>query len=420
MKLLQSIILLLSAACAALPSAAAVYAPADVPNVHLSDSTKFVSNPDGLLDKASEDEINRRLADVWRRTTAEPVVVAIGSIPDGYDVNHYANDLFELWGIGKKDTENGLLILIVGDQRKYVVRTGTGLGGVLPDALCGRVMRHEAVPHFKNGEYGRGTLAAVNTFADAMTSPEAADELRSKYANNASPDSETDFFTFYLYCCAGGGIFALIWILYLLATGRGRDEQQRYQRLSDARPVVLFLCFLCLGAALPAFLICRLAMNRLRNHPRNCPNCSHAMRKLDEQTDNNFLTPAQDTEEQLNSVDYDVWLCDNCGEKDVIPYINKRSHFTECPNCGARACSLVGNRIIKQPTTSATGLGERIYTCRNCGKQSSRPYTIAKLAAAAPVVLFPGGGGGGGFGGGFGGGSFGGGGTMGGGASGGW
>lgn len=144
------------------------------------------------------------------------------------------------------------------------------------------------------------------------------------------------------------------------------------------------------------------------------------MHKLDEATDNNYLTPAQDMEEHLNSVDYDVWLCDNCGEKDVIPYINRRSAYTVCPKCGARASVLSGNRILRQPTTHTEGQGVRIYSCRNCREQVFKPYSIAKLVSA-PIVIFPGGGSGGGFGGGgFSGGSFGGGGTSGGGASGGW
>lgn len=420
---MKRILISLVATIAIVTAMAATYRPEDVPNVHLADRTRYVSNPDGILSDAAVDSLNHMLGDIWSRSTAEPVIVAIGEMADGYDENSFANDLFELWGIGKKDTENGLLLLIVGDTHRWVVRTGRGLGGVLPDVVCSRIMRHKAVPLYKDGDMDGGTIAAMSEIASGLTSEKAATEIRSKYANNAGADADDDseaFFRFMIYAGIFAGAFCLIWVLWIIFSTRGKDDHTRYRRLNNAKPVVMFLTFIGLGMPLPALLICIWKTNRLRNHPRNCPNCSHRMRKLDEVTDNNYLTPAQDMEEKLNSVDYDVWLCDQCGEKDVIPYINRQAAFTVCEKCGARTCSLTGNRIIQQPTTRSEGHGIKIYSCRNCDQQTFKPYNIAKLATP-PVVIIPGSGGGSGFGGGgFSGGSFGGGGTSGGGASGGW
>lgn len=401
---------------------AAGYKPAAVPNVHVADRTQFVSNPDGLLSSGAVAQLNAELGRVWQNTTAEPVVVALKSLDPEYDEVTFANDLFELWKIGKADKDNGLLLLIVGDTKRYTVRTGRGLGGILPDGLCGSIMREEAVPLYKKGDLDGGTLAAVKTFASVMEDPVVAEEIRSKYANDANAGrDEMDAFTFMAMASAVGGVGSLIWVLWIIVGSRRRPELERYRSLNNAMPVVLFLSFACMGMALPAFLICRWKMKRIRNHARACPNCGYAMRKLDEATDNEYLTPAQDMEERINSVDYDVWLCDNCGEKDVIPFVNRRSAYAVCPHCGARTAYPSGNRILRQPTERAEGQGVRIYSCRNCGKDTFKPYTIAKLASAAPVIFIPGGGGGfGGGGGGFSGGSFGGGGTSGGGASGGW
>lgn len=417
MKRLLLIPLLLVAAVTA--AMAGTYTPAEVPNVHVKDRTQFVSNPDGLLSAASVDSLNRILSAVWQQTSAEPVVVAVDALADDYDPDRFANDLFTLWGIGKKDTENGLLLLIVGDARRAVVRTGRGLGGILPDVVCGRVLRHEALPYFKEGDLGGGAVAAMKVFAKAMTDPQAAEEIRSQYANDSQNGESGDFFTFMLWFGGAAGVVALLWVIWVIVSSRGKEDRTRYRLLNNVRPVTLFLSFIGLGMPLPAYLLCVWKMKRLRDHARSCPNCGHAMRKLDEATDNEYLTPAQDMEERLDSIDYDVWLCDHCGEKDVIPYVNRQSAYTVCPQCGARACALAGNRIIQQPTTRSEGHGVKIYSCRNCGKQTLKPYNIAKLAAT-PVVIFPGGGRGFGGGGGFSGGSFGGGGTSGGGAGVGW
>lgn len=393
------------------------YTPANVPNVHLSDSTRYVSNPDGVLSPQAEKRLNVMLGEVWQKTTAEPVVVIIDDMAEGYDDVNFANELFDNWKIGKKDTDNGLLLLIVKNPRRATIRTGYGLEGILPDGLSGSILRSNAVPAFKKGDYDKGTIATVSEIARIMTDPVAAQEIRSKYANNRKENSMS-FFKFVLV--AGGicGVAMLAMVIYLIISSRGKPEQERYRRLNNVRPMLLFLSFLGLGLPLPAFLICQLMMKRLRDHKRKCPNCGTTMRKLDEATDNDYLTPAQDLEERLNSIDYDVWLCPECGEKDVIPYVNRQSAFTTCPQCGSRTCALSENRIIRRPTTQAEGIGERIYTCRNCGNITRKSYHIAK-EAAAPVVILPGGFGGG-SGGGFGGGSFGGGSTSGGGASVGW
>ncbi len=403
-----------------LAATAGVYTPEEVPNVHIKDRTQFVSNPDGILSAAAVDSLNRMLATVWQQTTAEPVIVAIDSMAENYDENRFANDLFELWGIGKKDTENGLLLMIVGGTtNRYVVRTGRGMGGILPDVTCSRIMRNTAVPHYKNGDMDAGTIAAMNIFCQAMTNPEAAAEIKSKYANDQADESE-DFFSWMVGAGVCFGVVALIWIVALILTTKKNDELERYRSFNEASPVILFLTFVGLGFPLPAYLLCRWMMNRIRNHKRPCPNCQNLMQKLDEATDNEYLTPAQDAEERLDSIDYDVWLCKHCGEADIIPYVNRQSSFVECQHCGARTCSYAGERILRKPTMQSEGQGVKIFACRNCRKQSFKPFVIAKTAPS--VVILPGGGFGGGIGGGggFSGGSFGGGGTSGGGASGGW
>ena len=169
--------------------------------------------------------------------------------------------------------------------------------------------------------------------------------------------------------------------------------------------------------ALPALIVLLATMHYCRNRRRICPNCHSKMHKLQEDEDNKYLTPAQDLEEQLESIDYDVWLCDTCGEVDVYPFPNKRTIYSECQQCHARTSYLESDRIFSQPDPTSCGYGMRTYICRNCGKKSEIYYEIPKTAA--PVVILPMGGGsrGGGFGGG---GSFGGGSTGGGGASGGW
>lgn len=173
---------------------ATVYSVSTVPNVHVTDRTKYVSNPDGVLSAGAEAQLNSILARTWQSTTAEPVIVAVEDI-DTDDVDGFATKLFEDWGIGKSDKDNGILILIVKDKRKAVIRTGYGAEGVMPDIIAGRILREEMFPRFKEGDYDGGTIAATQRMAEVMENPQAVEELKSKYANDSRrsrPDNAGD------------------------------------------------------------------------------------------------------------------------------------------------------------------------------------------------------------------------------------
>ena len=92
----------------------------DIPNVQLQDRTRFVSNPDGLLNESAVREIDALCLSLRERGLAEVVVVAVESIePD--DVFSFAHTLFEGWGVGDDKLDNGLGILLVDDQSRAMV-----------------------------------------------------------------------------------------------------------------------------------------------------------------------------------------------------------------------------------------------------------------------------------------------------------
>lgn len=415
-RILTALLLALLPAAAA----AAVYKVAEVPNVHLTDSTRFVTNPDGIISPQAQAAIDAALRSLMAGTTAEVAVVAVDDIDPDTEIDDFATDLFRRWGLGKKDNENGLLLLVAKDRRQVVIRTGYGLEGLLPDGVCGSIIRQEITPRFRAGDFDGGVAAAVGAITEIIGSPDAREEVLSRYANNADArdDSGDDLFRFYLYAAAAITVVLFIALLGTLISNRGKDDYERYRALDRLYNPTLFCLFLCLGMPVIVLIPLMIARRRARRGPHICPNCSTRMNLVDEVHDNDYLTPTQDTEERINSIDYDVWLCPNCGTTEIIPYVQRSTSFTQCPYCHARACELVSDRVLRRPTAMTEGLGRRTYRCRHCHNENHSDYNIAKLP---PVVIVPGGGGRGGFGGGgFGGGSFGGGSTGGGGASGSW
>lgn len=396
--------------------------PREVPNVHVARATAWVSDPDGVMSAEARAAADS-LLNVLNTSRTTEVTVAVVAGLDGQDIDSYATELFELWGIGKRDRDNGLLLLISRDDRRAAIRTGYGMEGVINDGRAGRIIRNDIAPNMKAGDPDKAVIDAVKAIGLYISDPDAADYLHSDQESSGRSSGEEDFKEFfkgYAVTIIMVVLGLLVWLVVAYVSSRGLSDQQRYGRLEHMKLPVLMALPLTLGVAVVVWLPLWLLMRHTRLHRHDCPNCGTRMNRVDEVHDNDYLTPAQDMEEKLNSVDYDVWLCPRCNETDIIPYVNRRSGYTVCPQCSARAMVLQANRILRQPTTRTEGQGVRIYRCHNCGGIHNKPYSIAKVVEP-PVIIAGGGGfGGRGGGGGFSGGSFGGGMTGGGGASGGW
>lgn len=135
----------------------------------------------GIIPDADEAALDAKLRAYNQRTGRAFVVVTVNSL-DGETVETYAVKLFEQWGIGGKDTDQGLLFLIAPSERKLRFETGYGLHGIFPDVLAGRVIRDTVTPRFKAGDFPGGINAGVDsviaqlerTPADAKAVAEAA------------------------------------------------------------------------------------------------------------------------------------------------------------------------------------------------------------------------------------------------------
>lgn len=403
----------------------------EVPNVHVADRTRYVSNPSGVLSDEAVDRLDSEIASLWDDTSVELVVVAVDRIDSSLTPEEFATKLFEKWGIGKQDKDNGVLVLLSRDDHAAIIRTGYGVEGALPDIIAGRIIRNVMFPLYREGKYDEGTAAGIGSIAEVLRNPELAEELKSKYASDSRRGLDNDLsgaelFNMYLGLAAAVAVALLGLVIYAVYSSRKLDDVQRYRALDQYRTLVLFGLFFTLGMALPAALILGLKMRRIRRHRRNCPHCGTRMELIDEEHDNDYLTPAQDTEERINSIDYDVWHCPKCHQTEILPYINRQNNYTVCDRCGARAMSLVDRRTLRQPTVSTEGEGVDIYMCKNCGNQHQKRFRIPRkpdpaAAVAAGAILGSAlGRGGSGGGGGFSGGSFSGGMTGGGGAGGRW
>jgi uncharacterized protein len=120
--------------------------------------------------------LENKLVEYEKKSSNEIAIVTIESL-EGNEVSEYANELGRKWDIGKSSKKNGVLILASKTDRKINISPGYGLSGVLPDITCGRIIREQIVPNFKNGNYYKGFDEAVDIIVLRAGNEFVADEI---------------------------------------------------------------------------------------------------------------------------------------------------------------------------------------------------------------------------------------------------
>lgn len=138
---------------AALPSQAQKEIP-ELWGQHVHDEAKVLSSQ-------TVDNLERQLK-TFEDSTSNQVAILIVSSLDGEIVEQYALRVAEKWKLGKKEKDNGVLLLLAINDRKMRIEVGQGLEGPLPDAICNRIIRNEMAPNFRRGDYDAGVSAAIN------------------------------------------------------------------------------------------------------------------------------------------------------------------------------------------------------------------------------------------------------------------
>ena len=134
-----------------------------VPNTRLESNDIHVSDPDDYLSDSAEMNINTALCAI--RDKADVFVVTLSSIGEA-EPKRFATELFNEWGIGDAETDNGVLLLFVENQNALEFETGYGAEETLTDFKCERIFTKTIKPFFKAGDYEGGLCAGV---ADIVT-----------------------------------------------------------------------------------------------------------------------------------------------------------------------------------------------------------------------------------------------------------
>ncbi len=105
----------------------------------VEDNGQYCNDSAGILSSSTISKINERGASLERQSGAQVVVVTVKTT-EGLSASDYAYELFNSWGLGDKDKNNGVLILIVTEQKDYWIMQGDGIKSIVSDSFLANVV----------------------------------------------------------------------------------------------------------------------------------------------------------------------------------------------------------------------------------------------------------------------------------------
>ena len=201
---------------------------------------EYVVDTAGIVSAKNRAQIEKIGEDLREKTKAEIVVVTVRTLGDA-DIESYANKLFRSWGIGDKQKENGVLLLIAKDDRKFRIEVGYGLEGEITDGRAGEIL-DKMKPYFRDEKYSEGVLNAYQKLAAyayraAGVAPGAdvSETLEEASANEEEKPSILMNVLIFFLAIVGMIVLAVIlnWLLGILNQALGSDSGGSSRRDRD-------------------------------------------------------------------------------------------------------------------------------------------------------------------------------------------
>ena len=115
----------------------------------------------GVVPNAAEQQVDAELLDYQTRS-GNQIAVAVVKTTGSQSIENYAIDLARTWGVGQKDKDNGIVLVIANDDRKVRIEVGRGLEGDLTDLQSGRIISERLLPMLERGDVAGAVLQGTH------------------------------------------------------------------------------------------------------------------------------------------------------------------------------------------------------------------------------------------------------------------
>jgi uncharacterized protein len=208
----------------ALALAVAVVASLPVLALEVPRLERRVTDLAGLYTASAASSMESELERLERDTGAQVAVLTIPGL-EGDSLEDFSIRVVDAWQLGEGGRDNGVLVLISRDDRLVRIEVGYGLEGVLPDALCGRIIDRAMRPAFRQGDFSGGTARAIEVIAGAVRGDSEAAAAVAEHGSPGPAGGTAAVMAVILLGLVGTfGLGALFtkgiggWLLYLVMT----------------------------------------------------------------------------------------------------------------------------------------------------------------------------------------------------------
>ncbi|TGN14499.1 TPM domain-containing protein [Leptospira ilyithenensis] len=412
----------------------------------ISDENSRILDQTGILENSgTKQRLNELIVRLEKETFVEMAIVILPSV-DPLISKQVAVELFRIWGVGKKEKGNGILILHVLDQRRVEIEIGYGLEEKLTKVLCNRILKERAIPYFKLGAFSVGYESMFDSLAATLKSdltpyskvlsessekfPEpskaALDEIPEGLETYLDPSYESrenweQRYPLFLF----GGIFIVIIGYFFLWERRGpwfkQYEKSHYRetRFTIWTSFFLIFSFVCFilsvvsfcyakwgGDLLPqfigipsfaAFVLFFFTFNWFRKYwedslqylPIPCKKCVSELCPVPYQEDREMYLDQNDIkEESLHSYKFIIFKCKSCYTIEKHRKADYRyGDYSICPNCKIRSVYERAN-IIHSSTYEREGEEQVRFKCVYCDYSDIKNRIVPKQIRPTPTSAF--------------------------------
>ncbi|HUZ57435.1 MAG TPA: TPM domain-containing protein [Hanamia sp.] len=129
----------------------------------------WVNDFEGLYDRTEEDSLERILEHFEKKTTIEIEVVTVDSNMVAREkFDEFTYRLLKIWGIGKVDKSNGIVICICKDYKKLFICADFGIDNYMDEYDKLKIIHRDIIPSFQRNDYFKGTLNGLNAIIDKI------------------------------------------------------------------------------------------------------------------------------------------------------------------------------------------------------------------------------------------------------------
>ena len=330
--------------------------------------TGWVVDNTGTVSAEAIKHINMVCQEVNERLKREMCVVVVSTI-NGRNHRTFATDLFNLWGVGSPDVkllpgiwrDNGVMLFAAIDDRRAEIILGDGIDGKEETRMAQQIIDDIVIPNFKNGDGNSALYEGIRSCATRIFSVSDLD----------SPSV----------------------LPSVSATGRAPRKVRKHRQ----RGPVTWFPWIIGGSLFGGVGLLIGGRYYMRYRPRYCRDCSEEMIRLEEDQDDQFLNDAEQTEEYLGSVDYDIWACLKCEEVQKLRYGKLLTRYSKCPKCWYITVLKI-KQVLVRANYRHGGKVMVVEDCKSCNYHRTYTYrTPKRVKSSSSGSSFGGGGGSSGF-----------------------